>query len=273
MSDAAAQAGAGTTTQNQGAAGAAGGGAAGAAGTEAAATEPQTYTAEEYSKQEQRAKRFESQLKDTEVKYKALEAKLSKFDGIDLEELQRAKAEKEKLEAEARKNNPEELEKHWQGKLQKREKELGEKITSVEQQLAEKDQTIKELRVTNVVMGKISHRFNPDVQDDLQTRISRDGDFQDGQIVFKDADGSILTSKKTRGEFMSPEEYGDHLAALKPSWAKAEATGGSKAGGTKAPTTGASTLPPNFYSLSKEQQTKFFRENPKALDAFNKAAG
>jgi hypothetical protein len=250
-----------------------------AAGTEKAGTEgenkpPETVAYAEFEKLDQRSKRMESLAKDHEVKLKEALAKLEKFSGIDLEEVKRVREDKEKLEAEARKNNPEELERHYQRKLQNREKELGDKLTDSEKQLAEKETIIKGLRVTNVVMAKIAHRFNADVQEDVQARISRDGDYQDDQIVFKDPDGTILMSKKSRGEYMTPEEYGEHLAAAKPSWAKTEATGGSKSAGTKTVAqSGATTLPPNWNSFTKEQQTQFFKDNPKALANFVSTAG
>lgn len=250
-----------------------------AAGTEKAGTEgenkpPETVAFAEFEKLDQRSKRMESLAKDNEVKLNAALAKLEKFSGVDLDEVKRMKEEKEKLEEAARKNNPEELERHYQRKLQSREKELGDKLTDSEKQLSERDTIIKGLRVTNVVMSKIAHRFNADVQEDVAARIARDGDYQDDQIVFKDTDGTILNSKKHRGEPMTPEEYGDHLAAAKPSWAKTEATGGSKSAGTKTTvTSGATSLPPNWNTLTKDQQTQFFKDNPKALKNYIDTAG
>lgn len=234
---------------------------------------PKTVSVEELNKVQDRAFRMEAVAKDFEKKAQELEAKLK---GIDLEEYKTLKAENEKLQEERAKNNPEEREKLYASREAKLRKELGEQLSEKDKALADAQAIIKTLRVVDVAMAEITPLATPGVIKYIRMDVERLGDYRDGRVVMTDGNGVMLYSKINPGEPMGPKEWFAEQVKENPVLGVSTVVGGSvKPGAGKTSTNGAtatgqSTVPANFSSLSKSEQTAFFKANPEALTNFEK---
>jgi hypothetical protein len=237
------------------------------------AGQPKTVSIDEFTRVQDRAYKMEAVAKDFEKKFTELEGKIK---GIDLDEARRLKEENEKLQEERAKNNPEEREKLYASREAKLRKELGDQLDSLTKSHAEKDSIIKELRVTDRAMAEVGPLFRPNCHRFVKDEIRKYMDFQDDQIVVKDDKGVVLYSKVTPGALMTVKEWAEEFGKQYPEFMNATAVGGARQPtGTKQTTTGSSaggatSVPANFSSMTKAEQTAFFKANPDALANFEK---
>jgi hypothetical protein len=141
------------------------------------------------------------------------------------------------------------LEKSWQAKLAKKEKELGDKVTSLSTLLQKQLVDSVAMTMASTLAGTNAELLLPHIQRRLAAEIS------DGAAITKvlGADGtpSALTVEELQKEFLSNEKFSSIVIGSK-------ASGGS-AGGRKGSGGGA---PKKLSEMSATEEAKFANENP-----------
>lgn len=117
--------------------------------------------------------------------------------------------------------------------LAKKEKEIDERYSKRLKELEDLSNgqalELKRERVTKSVLSEAAKLFNADALKLLEPLIEKDGDFENGQIVFR-KDGKIRYSLKNPNQPLSKEEYLGELVEQYPSAAKATVGAGTKNG-------------------------------------------
>lgn len=222
-------------------------------------SDKETYTKEDVEVERAHAQRAEEKAKDAEKRLKELEAK---FKDIDLDAYKKSQDELNDLKIKASAGS--------EDKIKERIKEAEAAVTArlqkaVEEERARAEQIAKDLkreRVTKQIRATASEAFGQDTLDLLEPVFDKDGDFEDGQIVFRDAKGNIRYSEKDRTKPLSTEEYVGELINKYPTAARATSVAGSKSEATKIVFNGngkeitsmaeASRLPDKGAALFKE---------------------
>jgi len=125
-------------------------------------------------------------------------------------------------------------------------------------------------------MHKAASIFRDTELDLVNMLVERDLAFQDEKIIVKGQDGKPLYSVKNPRELMGVDEYLEGLSTKYPAIAKPKTIGtGKEAGEISAASgdTSGDNPPANFSALSKEQQSAWFKDHPKALERFMNNGG
>lgn len=217
---------------------------------------------QDYSKLDERAKRFEAMSVD-------LEKKLKRFEGVDLDKL---KADSEALSTVMRdkaSQNPDDLKKWQEATEAKIRTQYQAKIETTEAELQKVRGINREMLVVDKAMEKIGTRFNDDghlfVKQYVRGQVDRD---ENGNFIVKDEKGEPRYSPSKPAEKLSLEEWADEIAGKHPSIAKASVPRGSAKPGEKiAGTTGVDVA--RYVRMSREEQ---LRLDPKDRADLAKAA-
>ncbi len=184
-----------------------------------------TYTADDAKKFKEQKDRISGEVREWQNKYAEIE---KRYKGVNLDEYKAQKAEKERLERELAEKDPKKLEDMLTRKFGEKEQTYNSEIQELKDALTKRDSVIKTLTVTDKVMSTVGKLFNDDVHEFIKRKVEERADLEEGQIVFKDENGSIIYSKKNRSNYMGADEYGQYLADLYPSLAKPTGGGGGK---------------------------------------------
>lgn len=102
-------------------------------------------------------------------------------------------------------------------------------IDDLQAKLDGKNKDLKTERVTKAILQKAAGAFGQDMLELLTPTFEKDGDFEDGEIVFKDAKGNIRYSAKDPRKPLSIDEYIEETRQKYPTAATSHAQAGSKA--------------------------------------------
>lgn len=170
------------------------------------------------------------------AKYEAIEGELkeykSKFKDIDPVKVKEALTELDNLKKKNAKT-PEEIDALIQGKEREISERFGSRVSELESENGTLKSELKRHKVTNGILSEAANKFNADALKLIEPIIEKDGDLDNGQIVFKDKDGKVRYSKKHPDKPLSTQEYLDELVELYPSAAKPTMTQGGKNGTEK----------------------------------------
>jgi hypothetical protein len=115
------------------------------------------------------------------------------------------------------------------------------RLDEIEQERVAKDEKIntlesevKEHRVTNAVITAVGSKFSetPFAREALKDKINQFAHWEDGKIVFKRPDGTMLVGSKVN-EQMSMDEFGEFLAREMPDIARTRKVNGVSDGGQR----------------------------------------
>lgn len=211
--------------------------------------------------------RLQGQLTDIEKKYNRFS---SMYKDIDPDEYRSMKERLEEAEKKSADNNPEELEKIFQRKMDSLRAQAEQDKQSLQEELLNLKKINKTLAVTDRVMSEVSGLFNQDAVKFIKREVEESCDLdEDGNIVVKDENGDILY-KGARP--MTPKEYGDLLVEKYPSLAKATGVGGTQDATSRQKTGSRSSnrVPETYAELqampnAREVLERLKRENPAAV--------
>lgn len=199
------------------------------------------------------------------AKYQAIETELKEiktnYKDIDPVKVRDALSELESLK---RKNakTPEEID----ALISSKEKEISDrfsgKLSETESEIGKLKSELKRHQVTNGIMADAANKFNADALRLLEPIIEKDGDLQDGKIVFKDKDGKVRYSKTKPDQFLSKEEYLNELVEMFPSAAKPTVPAGAKNGAeqVKGNTSNGKTLSYDEIKAMPDHGRAYFAE-------------
>lgn len=181
-----------------------------------------TYSQKDIEAERAHAQHFKTELDELKTRFKDVDPDKYKSTLTRLDELERkgAVGDENKIN-ELIANKEKELE----GRYEKRLKELEDLSTNQSLEL-------KRERVTKGVLSEAAKLFNADALKLLEPIIEKDGDLENGQIVFK-KDGKIRYSPKSPNQPLSAEEYLQELVNEYPSAAKPTMGAGAKSGTEK----------------------------------------
>jgi hypothetical protein len=166
---------------------------------------------------------------------------------------------------------PEDVTKLLSDKEAEYERRYSSKLGELETKNQSLSAAVQKYEVVTPTMQKAAAIFRDTELDLVNMLVERDLASQDGKIIVKGTDGKALYSLKNPRDLMGVDEYLESLAVKYPGIAKAKTLGtGKEAGSTSATTgsTGSDTPPNDFATWPKENQSAWFKANPKALDRF-----
>lgn len=248
---------------------------------------PATISLEEFNKlkdEVQRAqetaafsiRKKEKEVEERDRKLADLEARLK---GVDVEEYQALKAEKEKKRAEKAKENPEEQQKLFEEREQKVRKELGDQLLAKDSEIEKLNAEIVNLRVYNKAMDDFGPHLHPSMQAIFREQfVKKYCQLKNGELVIVDDNGADRWSAQNPGQKLGLAEWREDLKRTHAPMFLATAVGGGKTATVeKEPVTSPSpgqhrSLPAHFDRMNKDERTQFFRENPEALNAYTRGA-
>lgn len=156
------------------------------------------------------------------------EKRLKAFEGIDPADYAKTKAERDELKNKAAAGSEEAVTARVKEAVEAERVRL-EKALADERQA--KDALAKDLkteRATKAILQKASGAFGSDTLELLTPIFDRDSDYEDGQVIFKDAKGNKRYSPKDATKPLSVEEYVEEMRNKYPTAATATAGIGGK---------------------------------------------
>jgi hypothetical protein len=226
--------------------------------------ETKTIAIEDYTKLDERAKRFEGMVVE-------LQKQLEPFKSLNLEELKAAKEERDILKRQSAGIDEEKFNQI----IQEKEKEIRNMTQKEIDELKSKydltNKELKELKIVDKGIEKVGNLFKKDthgiIKDFLRKSVSLN---EDGDFVVLDDKGKARYSKENVNKYMTLEEYAKEIAAAYPSLSENQVSNGSKGGGERYSGSGGYTLadynnPETRKNMSLEDRRKFATEKLKGV--------
>lgn len=200
------------------------------------------------------------QFNETQTRYKALETNYNKAQ----QELRKTK-EKHKNTPEGKEDFEAHVREEYEGKYS------GE-LADLRGQVAQKEQTIKKLLITNTAKSYAAKYFQPDIADLIVREVEQQCDLDGEEIVIKDSAGTIRKSGNAKGQKLSLDELFQELTAKYPSATSPKIRSGTMPNHERVNGSGNGTsevkLPAGFGTWNEKQKTEWFAKNPEARKAF-----
>lgn len=191
--------------------------------TDANATGEKTYTVKDIEIERAHAQAAREEARELRERYK----------DIDPEDYRRIKEEHSKLKTKDAGGDEKKIAEIVAEQIASEKKRLEGAYNEEKSKRETTERELKKERVVKVILQKASAAFDKDALELLEPVFERDGDFIDGHVVIKGADGKPRYSPKDATKLMTPDEYVEELQSKYPSAAKATAAAGTKSGVTK----------------------------------------
>lgn len=211
------------------------------------------------------------------AKYQAIESELkelkSSYKDIDPVKVKEALTELENLRKKSAVGDEAKINELLSNKERELTERFGSRVSELENENGNLAKELKRHKVTNGILQEAANKFNADALKLLEPIIEKDGDLENGQIVFKDKDGRVRYSKKNPQQPLSTSEYLDELVEAYPSAAKSTVPAGGKGAGEKinGSTNGGKVLSYAEIKALPDHGKAYFAElaktNPQALKA------
>jgi len=157
-----------------------------------------------------------------------LEKKLSVFKDIDPEAYKAMQTQLSELKNKAATGSEDKIAERIKEEREAEAARAQKVIDDLTAKLNGKETELKSERVTKAILQKAADAFGKDTLELLTPIFEKDGDFEDGQVVFKDAKGKLRYSEKDPRKPLSVDEYIEEMRQKYPTAAVSHAKGGSR---------------------------------------------
>lgn len=148
----------------------------------------------------------------------------------------------------------------WEAKMQAQREEFADKEDGYKSTIRNLESELKQDRVVARSLSKAAEYFTAEALPIIKMHVERDLDWQDGEVVIKDANGEVRYSGRAK---TSLEEYFSELASRFPFMTRPKGQAGGDTGGRKTTPSashGKGYTPEELMRLSPQQQNDRIRE-------------